>query len=299
VLTGRAEITNDCIGRCVAARIRIAALSRTGRIRFTVGGTTTGNVLLRIAQHSTAGDPERQLRLAGRFVAGRLANQRRAVQRWANDAPSPETRHHLREQQLIIEERLAAVPSARNGDHLRGLEGDATRRYFKALGAHLDRVASPFPFTDRNRRPPRDPVNALLSFLYGLLTVHTVGSLEAVGLDPQIGFLHQPRPGRPALALDLIEEQRTHAERFAVALLARRRLRPEDFQRGPAGSCHLDDNGRRVVLGAWDEYQGEEITHPLLGQAIPRVLIPSVQATLLARHLRGDLPDYPPYVHPL
>jgi CRISPR-associated protein Cas1 len=158
-------------------------------------------------------------------------------------------------------------------------------------------VEGSLSFRTRTRRPPRDPVNALLSFLYGLLTSETSGALQTVGLDVQIGFLHAARPGRPALALDLMEEFRPGiADRFAVRLIGRRQVRAEHFMFTPGGACYLTNEGRSIVLSAYESFKTEETPHRLLGRTVPRWTLPAVQATLLARHLRGDLPVYPPYV---
>jgi CRISPR-associated protein Cas1 len=297
-LVGRAGMTTDAIARCVDARVRVVSLTMSGRIRFVASPGTTGNVHLRLAQYAAAVDREGALQLASHFVAGKLQNQRRAVMRWSADAPSSD-RRFLDNQRQVIEERLGSSRNSATGDHLRGYEGDATRRYFKALGAHLARVAPTFPLLARTRRPPADPVNCALSFAYGLLLAESIGALEGVGLDPQVGFLHTPRPGRPSLALDLVEEFRTPvADRVVVSLLSRRQLRLEHFQSLSGRAWYLSDEGRRVMLAAFDEHRERPVRHALLGREVPRGLLTHVQATLLARHLRGDLPVYPPFVMP-
>jgi CRISP-associated protein Cas1 len=296
ILTGRAEVTSEALGRCVRHGVRVASVYRSGRLRFTVGGPTSGNVLLRVAQHRAAENEDHLIRLATVLVAGKLQNQRRLVQRWMWDA-EPSTRLFLGEQRDLIDERLTGLVSRTDltPDRIRGFEGDATRRYFKALGAHIA-ASSGFVFTERNRRPPRDPVNALISYLYGLTTTELVGALDAVGLDPQVGFLHGLRPGRPSLALDLLEEFRPCLDRLAVGLLTRRRLGQEHFELLPGGASQLNDNGHRLVTEAYEEYRSEAVTHRLLRQEVPRAMLATIQATLLARHLRGDLTAYPPYV---
>ena len=296
ILTGRAEVTTETLGRCTRQGIRVASLHRSGRVRFTVGGADSGNVLLRVLQLRAADDRLQSDELARSFVAGKLQNHARLIRRWAWDATGV-TRVQLDEQRAIVEERLGQLPGARDGDHIRGLEGDATRRYFKALGIHLEAHHSRYPFTQRTRQPPRDQVNALFSYLYGLLTVELVGAATAVGLDPQIGYLHGLRPGRPSLALDLIEEFRPGiAERFAVGLLTRQQLNDGDFDLLPGGACYLSDTGRAKLLRLWERYRNEEVVHPLLRAQVPRAALPTIQATLLARHLRGDLPTYAPYI---
>jgi len=295
-LIGRAGITTDAIARCVEQRVRLASLTTSGRVRFIASTGTQGNVNLRVAQYNAATDPAVCLHLARFFVAGKLQNQRRAIQRWGWDAP-PSDRGFFEAQRRVVEERLAASRKATTGDRLRGYEGDAARRYFKALGAHLARVNPTFPLITRTRRPPADPANCVLSFLYGILLVEVIGALESVGLDPQVGFLHGLRPGRPSLALDLMEEFRPSlADRTAVVLLGRRQLRLEHFDTLNGKAWYLNDAGRRVTLQTLTELRSQPAQHPILKREIPRALLPSVQATLLARHLRGDLPVYPPYV---
>jgi CRISPR-associated protein Cas1 len=292
ILAGQAGITTEAIGRCVRRGITVASLHGSGRLRFVVHGETGGNVLLRLRQYEVASDPVLTLQLARRFVAGKLQNQLRLMRRWQDGA----AREMVRRQAEVVHDRLRSVPTARDGDTVRGLEGDATRRYFKALGAHLAETAPSFVFLGRSRRPPTDPINAVLSYVYSLLTIDSTGAAEAAGLDPQLGFLHRPRPGRPSLALDLIEEFRAaFAERFTARLLGRRELGPESFTR--VGDAHyLSDEGRRALLARWEAFRSEEVRHPLLERSVSRALVPKIQATLLARHLRGDLPDYAPYV---
>lgn len=292
ILVGAADMTMQALGRCVERGISVASLHTSGRLRFVVHGSTSGNVLLRLRQYRLASDQASSLLLAQRFVLAKLQNQRHLMRRWCDGVAGD----HVRLLSEVIADRLTALASASDGDTLRGLEGDATRRYFKALGAHLVSVAPPFTFLSRSRRPPRDPVNAILSYLYSLLTVDAVGSLEAVGLDPQVGFLHQPRPGRPSLALDLVEEFRApFAERFTVRLLRRREIGPEMFLR-VGDAYYLSDDGRKLLLAKWEEFRSEEVNHPLLERPVARSLVPKIQATLLARYLRGDLEDYPPFI---
>lgn len=295
VLLGHGQVSSDALAECARRRIRVSALSRTGRLRFSVGGPTRGNVHLRLAQLRAFDDPTRRSPIAQAIVAGKLQNCRRMLKRWSWNA-SGLARWHLEDLAGRIGQRIEKVPSA-TGDRLLGIEGDAARLYFSGLGHHLERARVPTPFVARTRRPPRDPVNCLLSFTYGLLTTEIVGALESAGLDPQIGFLHAVRPGRPALALDLLEELRPSiADRFVVRLLTRKRVSNEGFVRGAGDACYLSDDGRKLLLDAYEEFKGEEVPHQLLGRPILRAMVPSVQAVLLARHLRGDLPGYPPFL---
>lgn len=289
------QITTEAIDLCVSRSVRVAALRRSGRVRFTISGPPTGNVYLRVAQLRAADDADAALDLARMFVAGKLQSYRSLLARWEAEARYPE-RTVMTVAREVIAERISALPSARDGDAVRGLEGDATRRYFKGLCAHLAGRTDVGSFLTRSRRPPRDPVNALLSFLYGVAQTEVEGALHSVGLDRQVGFLHGLRPGRSALALDVLEEFRPLADRLAVRLLARRQLRLEHFVRTGGGATYLSDGGRAVVLEAVEAWRGEELAHRLLGRGVPIWALPSVQATLLARRLRGDLPAYPPFV---
>ena len=166
--------------------------------------------------------------------------------------------------------------------------------YFGGVRQALARCQ--FEFSGRTRRPPRDPVNALLGFCYGLMLTEFIGALEAVGLDYQMGFFHRPRSGRPSLALDLCEELRPVTDRFIVSLLRRNQLGPQSFVDTPGGAVYLSDQGRVSLIGQWERHKNSELIHTVLGRRVGRWALPSIQATLLARHLRGDLPAYPPYV---
>lgn len=289
------QMTIDAIAACVEREVRVACLRRSGSVRFVVGGPQRGNIHLRTAQHAASADPERSLTIARSIVAGKLQSCRRLLLRWARDADGPIERA-LRARADLLADRLGALGSARHGDHLRGIEGDGARAYFAGMGMVM--ADSPFPFTERNRRPPRDPVNALLGFTYGLLVTEVTGALESVGLDHQAGFLHRPRSGRPSLALDLVEELRPVADRFVVRTLRRRELGWDDFTVTPGGATYLSDEGRAKLLRLWERAKEQPLEHALLRRSVERWALPSVQATLLARHLRGDLAVYPPFVLP-
>lgn len=296
VLAGYAQVTTDALAACVEQRVRVASVRPTGHLRFAVGGAVGGNIRLRIAQYRAADDPARCTEIARWIVAGKLQNARRLVQRWIWDGHG-ETKRSLRRIERAIAARIEALPGGTTGDAIRGHEGDGTRLYFDAMRMHL-RAANPeLSFEIRSRRPPRDAVNAALSFIYALLLTEAVGAADALGLDPQLGFLHGVRAGRPALGLDLIEEFRPAVgDRFVVGLLTRGMISLEDFVATPGGAWYLSDTGRRKVIEAYDEYKSAEVEHPLLQRPAPRAALPVIQATLMARYLRGDLPAYPPYV---
>jgi CRISP-associated protein Cas1 len=296
VLTARVQASGELLAECARRKVRLAALNRAGMLRYVVGGPVSGNVHLRVAQHGAHADEAHVLSLSRSFVAGKLQNCRRMLTRWEWDS-EPRIRRPLAQLRQVVEERIGALSGAEDGDRIRGIEGDGTRRYFRGLALHLGGLRTGLYFSGRSRRPPRDPVNALMSYTYGLVTAEIVGSLEAVGLDPQIGYLHGVRSGRPALALDLLEELRPAvADRFVMRLIGRRRVSLDSFVVTGGGACYLSDDARPVVLDAYEEFKSEEVRHILLDRSLPRSSIPITQATLLARHLRGDLPSYPPYV---
>lgn len=292
-LLGGGHITTDALAACAERQIRVSSLRRGGAVRFTVSGPRGGNVHLRVAQHRVSADDVASLEIAKYIVAAKLQSSRRVLLRWSRDG-SGVVERALRDRAHLVAERIGRIQNSTSGNHLRGIEGDAARVYF--AGMRMVLAASPFQFATRNRRPPRDPVNALLGFSYGLLVSELTGAAEAVGLDHQIGFLHRPRSGRPSLALDLAEELRPLVDRLVVRVLRRRELDPDDFIRTPGGAIYLSDSGRATFLRLWEASKAELIEHLLLGRRVERWALPSVQATLLARYLRGDLAGYPPFV---
>lgn len=295
VLIGGSSITSDAIARCTARGVRVASLTRHGRVRFVAAPARDGNVHLRVAQVRAADDASVALGLARLIVAGKIANSMRLVRQWVSTNDRPE--------RMAIEAALDGIRRARErigsaptGDHLRGVEGDAARWHFKALGAHVGVVGSAFALLRRSRRPPADPTNAALSFGYGVLTAELVGAADAVGLDPQVGFLHGVRSGRPSLALDILEEFRAPiVDRFVAGAIRRRQLRLEHFHESPGGGWYLTDEGRAEFLRLFEAYRQQEVYHDLLGRHVERWALPTLQMTILARHLRGDLPAYVPW----
>lgn len=285
------------IGACAERSITIVILDRAGRFQARIEGPVTGNVLLRRAQYKAADTPEEITR---GIVIGKIANQRAVIRRALRDY-GDEMNTTARAALEAATDRMAMI--LRRVQHrddsldlLRGSEGEAATLYFGVFD-HL--IRSPYPelrWTSRSRRPPLDAINALLSFLYTLLTHDCRSACEAVGLDPAVGFLHRDRPGRPSLALDLMEELRAPlADRLALSLVNRRQLRASDFRQMDGGAVLLTDEARRTVLTAWQERKKEERLHPFLQEKAPFGLVPYLQAQMLARHLRGDLDAYPPW----
>ncbi|MFE2498824.1 type I-C CRISPR-associated endonuclease Cas1c [Streptomyces scopuliridis] len=295
VVYGHINLSTELITRCAQDTRSITWMSRGGRYLARLDGAVRGNVLLRHAQHQLHDQPEARLAVARSLVAGKIRNSRWILLRTARDA-APGPREQIRLAAAGLAESLTNTATAETLDTLMGIEGSAARNYFAAL-KHAFRPAAGIPaFTHRNRRPPTDPVNALLSFTYGLLRGLVHGAAEQVGLDPYIGYLHGLRPGKPALCLDLMEEFRPIlADRFALTLLNRRQLRPEHFEHLAGGAVQLTEDGRKTVIGAWQEWKLQTWEHHLIGHDVPAGLLPVIQSRLLARHLRGELPGYLPW----
>lgn len=297
VLFGPIHISPALIGALARGGISLVLLDRQGRFEARVEGPVSGNVLLRRAQYRMADNAADIVR---GFVSGKIANQRSVLQRTLRDHGA-ELSTVRREAVTAAVERLAfilrRVGFGKLGvEEMRGAEGEAAAAYFSVFN---DMIRSPDPgisFRGRTRRPPLDPVNALLSFFYSLLTHDCRTALEGVGLDPAVGFLHRDRPGRPSLALDLMEELRPiFADRLALSLINRRQIRESDFETRDGGAVMLKDGARKVVLTAWQERKREERRHDFLDETAPLGLVPHLQALLLARHLRGDIDAYPPW----
>jgi len=300
VCLGRVLVSPPLLGYCAEQGISISFLNRHGRFLARVEGPVSGNVLLRRRQYSCSDNPAASVAIVGHLLQGKVHGQRTVLARALRDHGArmpPEAQLALKqaiERLRRVTDRLWVESSL---DVLRGLEGDAARLYFEVFD-HLIRVAEPaFRFQGRNRRPPKDAVNALLSFLYTLLTHDCRGALETVGLDPAVGFLHRDRPGRPSLALDMLEGFRpVLADRLALSLINRRQLTAKDFQVLENNAVIMTEDARRTVLTAYQERKQDEVWHPFLEEKVVIGLLPFIQAQLLARHLRGDLDGYPPFL---
>jgi CRISPR-associated protein Cas1 len=294
---GNIMMSPQLIAKCAEEGRSIVFFDSRGRFQFSIQGPVSGNVLLRCSQHGALAKPESALAIARNMVAGKLQNARQVLARGARDAPDDKCQAILQRSVEEHAESIKRLAEAKNLDTVRGIEGMAGASYFDAFGA-LIRVDDPtFEFRGRTRRPPRDPVNALLSFLYALLRAECSSALEGVGLDPQVGYLHSVRPGRPALALDLMEELRpVLADRLALTLINRRQLSKKEFDKRTGGAVHLNEDGRRTVILAWQERKQDEVHHPTVDKKVAFGLVPHVQARLLARHLRGDIEAYPPFL---
>lgn len=296
VCFGQVGASPALMGLCGRRGVTLSFLTERGRFLARVQGPVSGNVLLRRRQYRIADDPGQRAGLARSFVAGKLVNCRSVLLRTARDRPENQSVPYLRD----AAGHLAAIGERLNREAdleaVRGLEGEAARTYFAVFDHLITGDKEHFSFQERSRRPPLDNMNALLSFLYVLLAHDVASALEGVGLDPAVGFLHADRPGRPSLALDLMEEMRPIlADRLALSLVNRRQVRASGFNTTESGAVAMDDSTRKTVLTAYQKRKQEAVTHVFLEEKFALGLVPHAQALLLARHLRGDMDAYPPY----
>lgn len=300
VCFGRVLVSPPLLGYCAGQGISVCYLSPNGKFLARVEGPVSGNVLLRREQYRRTDDGLRCAAIVRNLLIGKVHNQRVVMSRGLRDygdelsAPARDALQHAHNRLKRIGTRLLAEAPV---DTLRGLEGEAAQAYFGVLD-HLIRVPdAAMRFGGRSRRPPTDAANALLSFLYTLLTHDCRSALETVGLDPAVGFLHRDRPGRPSLALDLVEEFRpVLADRLALSLINRKQLSARDFMRMDNGAVLLKEDARKSVLTAYQERKREQLRHTFLEEKVEIGMFPAIQAQLLARHLRGDLDAYPPFL---
>lgn len=285
------------MGSCAQRRIGLAFCTPRGRFLARVCGESQGNVLLRRTQYRVADDPAQGCLISRTMIFGKLFNARRSIERARRDHALRVDGEKLASASAQISELLPRVNAVTSPQELRGLEGVGASAYFDVFDEMILGDKEAFFFRGRNRRPPRDPVNAMLSFAYSLLAGDCACALESVGLDSYVGFLHRDRPGRTSLALDLMEELRPcMADRFVLTLINNRMVRPADFLYMESGAVLLTDEGRKTFLKSWQEKKKETLTHPYLGEKLPWGMIPYIQALLLARYLRGDLDAYPPFL---
>ena len=282
---------------CAQSGIAISFLTERGRFLAAVQGFTPGNVLLRREQYRRADDLAASVAIARNIVGAKIANARQILLRAVRDYPDSAGREPLRETAARLARIASQSQYATSLDTLRGMEGDAAGDYFAVFNHLITSQRDDFVMTGRNRRPPLDPVNALLSFLYVMLAHDARAACESVGLDAAVGFLHRDRPGRPSLALDLMEELRAFlVDRLVLSLINRSQVKRDGFRTDEAGGMMMDDATRKTVLSAYQQRKQDTITHPFLGEEVTVGLIVHLQARLLARHLRGDIDAYPPFV---
>lgn len=297
VAFGRVGVSPALMGLCCERGVSITLMTEQGRLLGRINGFTGGNVLLRREQYRRADDPAATAAVARHLVGGKVANCRSVLLRHLRDNPDSEGSELVRKAAARLANVGQDVMRSTDADHVRGLEGEASAAYFGVFGHLVVQQREGFPFPGRSRRPPLDPLNALLSFLYAMLANDARSACEAAGLDAQVGFLHRDRPGRPSLALDLMEELRAVlCDRLALSLVNRRQVEASDFDRAATGGCRLKDKPRRAVLAAYQKRKQDALVHPYLEERVSLGLVVHLQARLLARHLRGDLDAYPPFV---
>lgn len=297
VCFGQVSCSPFLLGRCAERGIGVSFLSERGRFLARVQGPVSGNVLLRRTQYRSADDHELASKLGRWTVMAKVANSRSVLLRAARDHPKGRGVSALRAAAASLASSLERLDAADTLEVIRGIEGDSARAYFEVFDSLIVAQKDGFTFRGRNRRPPRDAINALLSFVYTLLTHDVASALEGVGLDPQVGFLHRDRPGRPGLALDLVEEFRAFlADRLVLSLVNRRQVDPKGFTTTETGGVWMDDETRKRVLVAYQERKQEEIRHPFIGDQTTVGMLVHLQALLLARFLRGDLDGYPAFI---
>jgi CRISPR-associated protein Cas1 len=285
------------LGLCGERNVTLSFLTENGRFLARVHGPISGNVLLRREQYRRADDPATSAEVARSVVTAKIANSRIVLQRAMRDGPELADYAPMKQALEDMQRYIKDLQLQATVDQIRGVEGSAAATYFGVFDHLISVNKEHFFFKERSRRPPLDNMNSLLSFLYTLLVHDVQSALEGVGLDPAVGFLHRDRPGRPGLALDLMEELRAYlVDRLALSLVNRQQVKPEGFTKTESGAVTMDDETRKAVLVAWQKRKQEEITHLFLQEKVPLGLLAHVQAQILARYLRGELEGYPPFL---
>lgn len=285
------------LGACAQRGIQFSFCKPNGRFLCRIGGVSQGNVLLRRSQYRVADQESACVRIAAGFIFGKIFNARASLERTRRDHAERIDGVRFSEVSHQLKGMLPVVLEASDLDRLRGIEGAAANVYFDCFDQMILGSKDVFFYRGRNRRPPTDAVNALLSFTYTLLGNECASALEAVGLDAYVGLLHRDRPGRTSMAQDLMEELRPcMADRFVLTLINNRIVSEKDFQKQENGAVLMTDAGRRSILRHWQQRKKEVVLHPFLKEKLPRGLIPHIQALLLARYLRGDIDGYPPFL---
>ena len=285
------------MGACAERNIDLCFMKPNGTFLCRICGRVRGNVLLRKKQFSVQADPKESLVIVKNIVLGKFFNSRWVLERATRDHPLSVDVDRLKKASGRIKDAITRLNDTSDIDQIRGIEGDTAAEYFGVFNELVLNNNTTFAFTRRSRRPPLDPINAMLSFAYSLLENNCAHALESVGLDPYLGFMHSDRPGRRSLALDLMEEFRSViADRIVLYCVNNRIIQANMFDCGSNGAVTMNDQGRRLFLKEWQERRKDTLTHPFLKEKIPWGLVPFVQALLLARYLRGDLDAYPPFL---
>lgn len=285
------------MGYCAERNISIVFLTMNGRFLARVIGKSRGNVVLRKKQYKISEDEALSSKVARNFIVGKVYNNKWIIERMTRDYPLRIDVQNFKKVSQHLSDLIKEIRNCEDLDRLRGLEGQAAISYNQLFNQMILQQKADFKFTTRSRRPPLDNVNAMLSFAYTLLSNDMASALEGVGLDAYVGFLHRDRPGRASLALDLMEELRgVYADRFVLSLINKKIMSPNDFIKKENGAVIMTEESRRKFLSAWQNKKQEKITHPFLNEKISWGLVPHVQALLLARYLRNDLDEYPPFL---
>lgn len=285
------------MGYCAENNIRLVFMSPQGKFLAAISGENKGNVLLRREQFRRSEDEKASMLIARNFIIGKVYNSRWVLERGIRDHGLQIDREKVTAASMQMKGILSTIRTCEDPGELRGYEGNAAEHYFRCLNELILQQKEAFVFRSRSRRPPLDRFNALLSFSYALLANDCAAGLACVGLDPYVGFLHRDRPGRCSLGLDLMEELRSVlADRFCLYLVNMQMIKPEHFDIKENGACFLNSDGKKIFLSAWQKRKQETIRHPFLDEKIEWGLVPYVQSLLLARYLRGDLDEYPPFL---
>ncbi|NPV56062.1 MAG: type I-C CRISPR-associated endonuclease Cas1 [Anaerolineae bacterium] len=296
VCFGYPGVSPALMGACAEKAIGLCFLTPYGRFLGRVSGKIKGNVLLRKRQYQLSEERDKSAQIAASFLIGKLANCRKVIERAVRDHAMLVDVPVMQNTSASLKALAQSVKACKSVEEMIGVEGSAARVYFNVFDQLILQQREAFQFNERSRRPPLDNVNAMLSFFYTILANEASSALETVGLDPYVGFLHQDRPGRPSLALDLMEELRpVFADRFVLSLINRKQVTGEGFTKKESGGIIMNDETRKKALAAWQERKKETLMHPFLKEKIEFGMVPYVQALLLARHLRGDLDAYPPF----
>jgi len=285
------------MGACAKRNIALSFMKQSGKFLGRIVGEVKGNVTLRKTQYRLSDDVVESHRIAKSFITGKIYNARWVVERATRDYAARLDVDKLKGVCKTLVNSLKLVESSQDLEQLRGFEGEAAAQYFRVFDDLILQQKEHFYFRSRNKRPPLDNVNAMLSFVYTLLAHDVAAALETVGLDPYVGFLHRDRPGRVSLALDMMEELRSvYADRFVISLINKREVNADGFTQKENGAVNMDDDTRKDILRSWQSKKQEIITHPFLQEKLEWGLVPYAQAMLLARFIRGDLDGYPTFM---
>lgn len=297
VTFGYTGVSPKLMGHCAENNISITFLSGSGKFLATICGESKGNVILRKEQYRISDNTDTSIQIARNMIVGKLFNSKWILERAIRDYPLRLDTGRLKKQSITLSNSIQKVQDTVNMDQLRGIEGEAASVYFSVFNELILQQKDQFIFDKRNKRPPLDNVNALLSFSYTLLTSMCRSALETVGLDAYVGFMHTDRPGRASLALDIMEELRSvMADRFVLTLINKRIISSNGFHIKENGAVIMDDDTKKTVISAWQSKKQDQIIHPYLNERIEWGMVPYVQSLLLSRYIRGDLDEYPPFL---